>query len=78
MVHNIFLYCRQRMLETFVDFLHPLLPKLVALACRLTGSSPSSLGRAKLLLSSYVLPGHHLVLLFPFMVLVSTPSCILW
>jgi len=50
-VHNSFLYCLQRMVETFVGFLHPLLPRLVALACRLTGSSPSTLGRAKLLLS---------------------------
>eukprot|EP00092_Neocalanus_flemingeri_P002849 GFUD01003047.1.p1 GENE.GFUD01003047.1~~GFUD01003047.1.p1 ORF type:complete len:1487 (+),score=586.22 GFUD01003047.1:576-4463(+) len=50
-VHNSFLYCLQRLVETFVGFLHPLLPRLVALACRLTGSSPSTLGRAKLLLA---------------------------
>jgi len=50
-VHNSFLYCLQRLVEAFVGFLHPLLPKLVALSCKLTGSSSSTLGRSKMLLS---------------------------
>jgi len=52
-VQNSFLYCLQRLVESFVGFLHPLLPRLVALACTLTGSSSSSstIGRSKMLLS---------------------------
>ena len=51
-VQNSFLYCLQRLVETFVGFLHPLLPRLVALSCKLSGSSsPSTIGRSKMLLS---------------------------
>jgi len=51
-VQNSFLYCLQRLVESFVGFLHPLLPRLVALSCKLSGSSSSStMGRSKMLLS---------------------------
>jgi len=50
-VHNSCLYSLQRMVETFIGFLHPLSGRLVVLGCKLS-ISPSSGPRAKQFLSS--------------------------
>ena len=46
-VCNSFLYCLQRLVDAFVGFIHPHLPRLVAMSCKLTGSSPSTIGRSQ-------------------------------
>ena len=64
-VLNSFLYCLQRLVESFVGFLHPALPRLISLACSCRGDS---LVRARPLLSCLAL---HLP---PHSVLATAPS----
>jgi len=50
-VRNSFLYCLQKLVESFVGFLHPLLSRTISLACRLAGVEGATTQRAAALLS---------------------------
>jgi len=60
-VKNSFLYCIQKLVETYVGFLHPLLPRIIAQSCKLSISSTSTYGRSKMLLTSLAntVPPHN-------------------
>ena len=53
-VFNSFMYCIQKLIEAFIGFLSPLLPRLILLTCSLAGRAAGAtvtLGRARALLS---------------------------
>ena len=63
-VINSFLYCLQKLVESFVGFLSPSLPRLITLSCRCQGDSQ---GRARPLLTSLAvhLPPHTVLATAP-------------
>ena len=62
-VFNSFLYCLQKLVESFIGFLNPLLARLIIMACKMTGDDSLSLGRAKPLLTclANTIPPHSVL-----------------
>ena len=73
-VFNSFLYCLQKLVETFIGFISPLLPDLILMTCVLA-SDERSLARATPLLSSLAshIPPHTVLAAAPHL-LSSTPA----
>ena len=66
-VFNSFLYCLQKLVESFIGFLNPVLPRLILLTCRLSGQDNLVLGRARPLLTSLAanMPPHAVLAAAP-------------
>ena len=62
-VFNSFLYCLQKLVESFIGFLNPVLPRLIILTCKLSGRDNLVLGRARPLLTCLAanMPPHTLL-----------------